>query len=212
MIRNYIQAAVLSLVISIGAGAATIDFVGAPTGVNDGEYYVLPYELTINGITQLVTCYDVFDDVHVGDTWQANLLNLGQAVTSGYFSSSPNALAGYERIAWLDTQTYTDSAQQIGLQYAIWNVFGTAPSTTEETAYNTAANAAAAGGYAGFNFNQFTFIEEVGGVPGQNGTKQAFVFSTPTPEPAAFLLCGVGVLALVLRKRIDLGPHAESGR
>jgi hypothetical protein len=209
------------------ANADSIQFLGVPTGVNDGHYYDLPYQISINGIDQLVTCYDVFDDVNFGDKWQANLLNLSQASASGYFATNPNAPAGYEEIAWLDAQTYTNTTQQIGLQYAIWNVFGTYATNAASLAYTAQANAAAASGYQGFSFDNVRFIEQIGGVVGQNGTEQAFVYwQTPaaqpevtaraTPEPATLCLALLVLFSLgatrrfkqsVIRVRVRSGQH-----
>jgi hypothetical protein len=167
------------------AKADTIEFLGAPTGVNDGKYYVTPYEISIDGVDQLVTCYDTFDDVTVGETWDADLLTLQQAAASGFFSSDPDALAGYERIAWLDAQSYQNAAEQIGLQYAIWSVFGTAPTTAESLTYEADADAAAGSGYQGFSFSEVRFVEQVDGVPGQQGTAQAFVYWDPPPATSS---------------------------
>jgi hypothetical protein len=166
------------------ASANGIQFIGVPTGVNDGNYYVLPYEVTIDGRPQLVACYDIYDDVNFGDTWQAQLLDLNTASTSGYFSSRPDALAKYERVAWLDAQQYHTSDEQIGLQYAIWDVFGTYRTTTQSLAYEAAANAAAASAYAGFDFSGVRFIEQIGGVSGQAGTRQALMYWGPNPGVA----------------------------
>jgi hypothetical protein len=185
-----------SLAITSVAGASTIQFIGTPTGVNDGSFFVLPYEVTIDGVPQLVTCYDLVDEASSGQVWQADLLTLNQAAVFGYFSGSAQSLANYERVAWLDTQTYNTTTEQIGLQYAIWNVFGTAPQTTESLAYEAAATAAAAGGYAGFDFSGFRFIEVPGGVPGQPGTVQALVYNSPVPEPGGMVLGGLGALLL----------------
>ncbi len=174
-----------------------IQFVGAPTGVNDGQFYVLPYQIRIDGNLTLVTCYDSLDEVSPGDTWQANLLNVSDAANFGYFSGKINSLSLYERIAWLSSRTYSNVSQQIGLQHAIWNVFGSAAMTADATTYANAADTEAAGGYSGFSFSTFRFIEQVGGVPGSQGTKQAFVFRqplAPMPEPGAMAQLAGGVL------------------
>ena len=42
--------AVLTLGLSAHASTVPITFMGAPTGVNDGVDYVLPYQLKINGV------------------------------------------------------------------------------------------------------------------------------------------------------------------
>jgi hypothetical protein len=202
------------LVVASGfASADSIQFIGVPTGVNDGYYYDLPYEISIDGVDQLVTCYDVFDDVNFGDNWQASLSTLSQASAIGYFARDPNAMAGYEEIAWLDAQAYTNTTQQIGLQYAIWNVFGTYATSAASLAYTAQANAAAASGYQGFSFDNVRFVEQMGGVVGQNGTEQAFVYwETPaaqpgnvvraTPEAATILLMFLGLVSVAAAHRL----------
>jgi hypothetical protein len=193
-LQRWLITAALFATAASSANADTIQYLSAPTGVNDGSYYVLPYQITIDGKSQLVACYDIFDEVNSGDTWQAQLLDLNQAAQSGYFSKTPGALADYERVAWLDAQPYDTSAEQIALQYAIWDVFGTYKTTTQSQAWAAAANAAAATGYRGFDFSGVRFVEQTGGTPGQNGTKQAFVYwattpaGTDTPEPGSLLL------------------------
>lgn len=206
---NTLRIAALLVAAPLLASASNIQFVGVPTGVNDGVDYVTPYEIKIDGTPQLVTCYDIYDDVNFGDTWNAEILSLKQAALTGFFSTDKNALADYERVAWLDAQSYQGSAQQIGVQYAIWSVFGTAPSTPAAGKYEAAADAAAASGYAGFDFSNVRFIEQDGGVPGKNGTKQAFVYwagpttaiqagggSLSTPEPRTVWLAVVGLIFL----------------
>ncbi len=194
----------LLLTLAGAASAATIVFKGTPTGVSDGTYNVLPYQITINGNLQLVACYDIYDEVSVGDTWTANLLSVTQAATTGYFDAKPNPLAGYEKIAWLSVQSYSNTDEQIGLQHAIWNVFGSASVTPATTVYNDEANAAAAGGYAGFDFSSFVFIEEVDARPGVAGTKQAFV--TQLPEPGTLGMMAAGALLLLIGSKRKFKP------
>ena len=170
-----IRTVALLFVCAVAASASTIVFEGAPTGVNDGADYVLPYQVSIDGTTQLVDCFDMFDNVNLNDTWTASLLNINQAATSDFFSDSNN-LAQYERVAWLAAQSYSTTDQQIGLQYAIWSVFGTAPQTAAAISYEAAADSAAANNYAGFDFDSSRFIQQVGAVAGAPGTEQAFVF------------------------------------
>ena len=206
------------------ARADTIQFVGVPTGVNDGQYYVMPYEVAIYGAYQMVACFDVYDDVNFGDQWQAQLMNLNQAAASGFFlttvvTMAASALSEYEKVAWLDAQTYNNNAQQIGLQYAIWNVFGAYRSNAESEAYSAAADAAAGTNYAGFDFSGVRFIQQAGSRAGQTGTEQAFVFwdthvlvgsggqsggDVATPETATAPLGAFGILLLagiVIRRR-----------
>ncbi len=50
------------------------------TGVNgaqDGQYYVSPYIGTMNGQTVTLFCDDMLHEVTFGQTWSANVTNLG---------------------------------------------------------------------------------------------------------------------------------------
>jgi hypothetical protein len=196
------------------ANAETIQFVGPATTVNDGSSWVMPYQITIDGVTQLVTCFDYVDDVNDGDTWTSSILNIGAAAVSGFFNVS-NAFSLYERVAWLSAQAYNNADEQIGLQHAIWNVFGATFETGDSLKYEAAADAAAAGNYAGFDFSSFRFIQQPGAASGQAGVYQAFVFqsnalsvnseSAATPEPAATILLASGLaftFVMVRRRRV----------
>jgi hypothetical protein len=191
---------ILILALAAIGNGATIEFMGAPTGVNDGIDYVLPYQVTIDGMLQDVACFDSLDSVGPGDIWQANVLDLSDAAASGFFADG--SLASYERVAWLSAQPYSDVLEQIGLQYAIWNVFDSVTRTTAaEESYSSAADAAAANNYAGFDFGVFRFIQEIGATAGASGTEQAFVFDPPPssgPEPSTVILFGSGILLLVV--------------
>ena len=207
---------VLITTLTVLANADIIQYVGAPTGLTDGSYYVLPYEVTIDDVPQLVVCFDVYDEVNSGDVWQAELLNLDQAASSGFFSVTTGAFADYQKVAWLDAQTYSTPAQQIGLQYAIWDVFGTYGSTPDSLAYTAAADAEAASGYSGFSFDGVRFIQQSGASASQVETRQAFVYwqaqsneSGALPEPGTILLFSLGgiplagMAALVRRRSLN---------
>ncbi len=216
-----IKSTLMILALASIGGATTITFVGAPTGVNDGSFYVLPYQLMIGGGTQDVTCYDFLDEVGTGDVWQANVLDIADAATSGFFPGA--SLASYERIAWLSAQTYTDTAEQIGLQYAIWDVFdSSSPTSTDAGIYEAAADTAAAGNYANFSFSRFEFIQEIGATAGESGTEQAFVYqvagvfgnASPIPEPETITLFVAGIVLMIAGKlkwwrRRGSNPHEE---
>ncbi len=123
LIRRAFPLLALTLGLACASQAAPITafvtFNGPTTSVNDGAFYVLPYKVSIqipgnDPVTQLVTCYDIFDDANNGESWDANLLSLTEASTSGYFSTSttPDALTGYKEVAWLSSQTYGTPDQQ----------------------------------------------------------------------------------------------------
>jgi hypothetical protein len=100
-------------------------------GVNDGQYYVSPYSGTMNGQTVTLFCDDVLNDVNFGQTWQANVTNLGTAIQNNNFSETRyggvpsslvygNAVQTYQEAAWLTTQFGSNSSNYKDLQYALW--------------------------------------------------------------------------------------------
>jgi hypothetical protein len=183
----------LTLGLSAQASTVSITFVGAPTGVNDGVDYVMPYQLDINGILTDATCYDIFDSVVGGQSWTANALTLNQAAATGQFSGGANSLSGYEEVGFLSLQTTNSPQNQVDLQHDIWNVFatGTYSVTTGMQHY---LDLLATPAYANFDFNRVLFLEDVN----RTGRAQAFVIDPPTasPEPGTIVLIGAGALLI----------------
>jgi hypothetical protein len=188
-----LMGAVLALGLSAHAGTVSVTFIGAPTGVNDGVDYVLPYQLNINGILTDATCYDVFDNVSGGQSWTANALTVNQAAATGQFSGGPLALAGYMEVGFLSLQTTRSPQDQIDLQHDIWNVFapGAYSVTTGMQMY---LHLLATSAYTNFDFGRVVFLEDVN----QTRRAQAFVIDPPaaTPEPGTIVLMGAGALLI----------------
>jgi hypothetical protein len=192
--------AVLVLAFSGQAGTVSVTLLGADTGVNNGTDFVLPYQLSIDGITTDAACYDIFDSVYPGQTWTANVWTPGQAATLGQFRSASNAVAGYDEIAFLSQQTTGSAQDQIDLQEDIWNVFGGSvyPVTTGMQDYLDLLNAPA---YADFDFNSVAFLEDVNQ---SEGREQAFVIASsspglrnnidPAPEPGTIVMLAAGIV------------------
>jgi len=198
---------------AFGAPIVNVVFVGPGTTVADSNgVAVTPYEVTIDGSPQVVTCYDIHDDIQRNDSWQAYEYSLNDAIANGMFSSGTfgDATIGYESIGWLSAQTYSNPDQEVGLQYAIWDVFGDVHSLTgaENTAYQnykTALNTEITNHFSDFYFSHTTFLEPTTGAVGASGTKQAFVFAVTTgggnqtsaPEPGTMVMIGSGLLCLL---------------
>ena len=184
---------VLTLGLSAHAGTVPITFVDAPTGVNDGADYVMPYLLNINGVLTNATCYDIFDTVTGGQSWTANELTLSQAAATGQFSSDANSLTDYKEVGFLSQQATNSAQNQIDLQHDIWNVFaaGTYHVTTGMQHY---LDLLATPSYTNFDFNKVLFLEDVS----RRGRAQAFVIEPPTasPEPGTIVLMGAGALLI----------------
>lgn len=201
------------------ADSVTVTLVGVGP-VNDGADYVLPYVLTIDGQGPYdADCYDFFDTVNLGQSWQAVELTLNQAAASGAFSGTSgygvgsNALADYEEIAWLSAQATPTPQSQVDLQHTIWNVFdpGAFAVTTGMQQIVGNLTTAQASGYNGFSFANFLFLEATTGNPGDGTFPQAFVIgdiggnttgSNPAaPEPDSVVLLGIGVALIALSRR-----------
>ena len=191
----------MALPAALSAETVSVTFLGADTGVNNGTDFVLPYQLSVNGVTIDATYYDIFDNVSSGQTWIANVWTTPEAILQGQFSGEPNAAAGYDAIAFLSQQATYSAQDQIDLQEDIWNVFGgnQFPVTPGMQAYLDLLNTAA---YANFNFNSVQFLEDADqSVP----RVQAFVVSSsspgnnniaPAPEPGTIALLGGALLLL----------------
>ena len=177
------------------ADTLPITFIGAPTGVNNGVDYVLPYQLSINGVLTSAICYDIFDDVTPGQTWTANVLTVEQAAATGQFSSIPSALQAYKEIGFLSQQITSSPQNQIDLQQDIWNIF--APGTyTVSAGMQTYLNLLTTSAFTTFNFASVGFLEDVNQ---STGRAQAFVIDPPiagTAEPGTLILFAGGCVLL----------------
>jgi hypothetical protein len=200
-------ASALALGFSAQADTVSITFVSEPTGVTNGTDYVMPYLLSINGTLTDASCYDIFDDVTIGESWTANELTVSQAAAGGQFSKNSNALAGYEDVGFLSQQTTSSPQNQVDLQEDIWNVFapGTYSVTNGMQAY---LNLLTTPAFTNFDFNTVRFLEDADQAPGQ---AQAFVIDpTEAAEPSAVLLMGGGTLLIVLGKIRRRNPKQDS--
>lgn len=218
---KYLFIAFLALIYTetlVYADSVTVTLAGAGP-VNDGADYVLPYQLTIAGQGPYdADCYDFFDNVNVGQSWQANELTLNQAATFGAFSGTSghgvgsNALADYEEVAWLSAQATPTPQSQVDLQHVMWNVFDPGAFAVTTSMQPILGNLAAAEAlsYNGFSFGNFLFLEATTGNPGDGTFPQAFVIDTGgnttganpvAPEPGSVVLLGIGVALIAISRR-----------
>lgn len=149
---------------------------------DDGQYYVGPYTLQINGDNMPVLCVDFQDESWVGDIWSANISQVGGDISLTYH---PADTVQYEEEAYLYHLITQPNADRVDIQHAAWAI--TDPNYNPNAAAQTYINLAVAN-YSQMNFNGYEIISSA-----NNPHEQEFM--TMTPEPASLALFGGGLLA-----------------
>jgi hypothetical protein len=186
------------------AAPVNVTEVSVGNGVSNGSYYVGPYMLSIDGGPGVASiCVDPLHDSNPGDTWLANLTQLGSDNLSNTYQ--PAAGTQYEEAAYLFSLITQPGADQIGLQEAIWQIM--AP-TDPDSGIHTSATAAefigqaqneAQNNFAGFDPSQYMIVSAV-----DSPLHQEFLTTNTVPEPTTFSLLGLACIGLgipTLRKK-----------
>ncbi len=164
----------------IGTTQVTLVNAGSPLA-DDGQYYVGPYTLSMNGSNIAVMCVDVLHESNVGDTWTASLSQVGGDISSTYH---PLDTAQYEMEAYLYSLIIKPGADRVDIQHAAWAI------TDPGYAINGAAQAyvtLAQNNYAGMDFSGYKLVSSI-------GCEREQEFLVGTPEPGSLTLLGAGLL------------------
>jgi len=211
----------VALAASAGASADSLTLVNGGSDVMGGVY-VGPYNFqgTLGGQTatfQLI-CDDFTHDVYSGESW--NVLDSSfPALTNAKFAPA----SSYEEVGWLTQQMFQNlsNSQTVGeIQWAIWDIFDATASSndpygsltsSEDTQINYWLGQAAAN-YASGNYSDLEVYTPVSGSqnPVADGEPQEYIGLTPTPEPGAFLLVGIGLCFIGVFRRYFV-PKQQSG-
>ncbi len=184
----------------LSAAPVHVSLLNAGNGAVDanGQYYVGPYTLTINGVATPAMCMDDFIDNNIGDSWRAHetkanasdfshtyLGNGGETVEGISFSSGQ--IYGAE--AYLFSLITKPGADQADIQEAAWVIMD--PNNPAYIGLSGVQNYLLAAYFnsPGFDASGYTIVSDV-----EKGCKQEFMVAS-APEPASFLLFGSGIFA-----------------
>lgn len=171
-----------------------------------------PYTLTMLGPSALIKamCDDYTHGGSIGESWQANITNLGSnnlTLTRFGHEESGLGLAFYREAGWILLQTpFEPTSQYQDMNYAVWHIFDPAvPLDPGALMWLEAAQAEAALGFPGVPFNHVFIITPVDQYDPNPNDPQEFLTIDPrlqssTPESGTLLLLGTGLVGLWKRK------------
>jgi hypothetical protein len=112
---------VIGATVAAFANPVEVQFAGLGGGNQNGQY-TYPYYLTIdNGVQIPMICDDFLHHSNVGDTWNANLTNLGIGDLS---KTRFDNLAEYQEAGFLLMQLNDSNQTEWGnINFAIWKIF-----------------------------------------------------------------------------------------
>jgi PEP-CTERM motif len=175
------------------AGPINVQFVGVG-GQNQNGYYTYPYFISMNsGPGTAMICDDFYDDISVGDMWQAHMTEL----SSGDVSKSMfGDLQKYEEAAFLLFHIASNDQDQWGnINWAIWKIFDPDVDVGpgNEDAVNYWLTLAKTTDLSRIDFSGVRIL-----TPDQPGY-QEFLYNSP--EPGTLLLVGSGLIGLWIQSR-----------
>ena len=169
-------------------------------GQNQNGMYTYPYYLTIeNGSEIAMICDDYFHQSNLGDTWKANLTNLG---TDNLSHTRFNDLIRYEEAAYLLMQINNSNQGEWGnINFAIWKTLspevdmGIAPPGTLGPKYWL--DLAHSADLSEIDFSSVQILTPLN----KHSDKGDQEFMFLTPEPGTLLLIGGGLIGLFSQRK-----------
>jgi len=200
------------------AGPTEFTFL-AYTGGNWQNGY--PYYITSGPAGQIIAvmCDDYFHGGSPGQTWEANVTDLGSdnltLTRFNKFAAGPTALTNlllYDEAGWLLLQTLVEpTGEWKDMNSAVWTIFdASAPCDTDCQSWIAAAQQEGKIGFPGVDFNKVYIITPVLQYNPDPNSMQEFMYigedptgsgkNQTTPEPGTLVLMATGAAALFRRR------------
>ncbi len=192
---SFILTTVLLLTsLPVAADRIDVQFVGVG-GQNQNGFYTYPYYLRLNnGSSTSAICDDFYDNISVGDMWQAHMTELSSGDVSKTMFGN---LQLYQEAAYLLEHINSNNPDQWGnINWAIWKIFdpNIDPGAGNEDGVNYWLTQAQTADLSKVDFSGIEIL-----TPNQPGYQE---FLIDTPEPSTMVLMGSSLIGLYIwRKR-----------